>query len=227
MSRVSWIPASAGMTVSVKIAYIMKIIVGLGNPEEKYDNTRHNLGFEVIAELASKLGESGKWKGESWQNEKKFNAEIIKSSFEIGNLKLEILLVKPQTYMNRSGEAVSKIANFYKVEPKDIIVIHDDLDLLLGKMKVRTGGGAGGHHGVESVIEKLGTDGFVRVRLGIGTDQGFLGEHKRVSFNAEHFVMEQFLPNQRSKVKSMIKHAVTAIETILKEGVEKAQNQFN
>lgn len=199
----------------------MKIIVGLGNPEEKYEGTRHNLGFEVVEELARKLDLK------DWNLEKKFNAQILKSDYTLNPISLTLVLVKPQTYMNKSGEAVTKIANFFKVVPEDVIVIHDDLDLLLGKMKVRVGGGAGGHHGVESVIEKLGSDQFVRVRLGIGTDQGFLGEHKRVHFNAEHFVMEQFRASERSKVKSMLKHAVLALETILDKGVETAQNQFN
>lgn len=192
----------------------MKLIIGLGNPGEQYESTRHNLGFVVVDELKRKLDKG------TWEQNKKFKAELHKVSEDL-------LLVRPQTYMNLSGLSVASLKNFYKIDPKDIIVIHDELDLLLGKIKVRLGGGAGGHHGVESIIEKLGTDQFIRLRLGIGTKEGFLGEHKRTSFNAEHFVIDAFHPTERSKVKSMIKHALKALETLLEEGLEKAQNQFN
>lgn len=199
----------------------MKIMVGLGNPAEKYDGTRHNLGFEVVDQFYKRIANG------LWQMEKKFNAEVLQVNYPLDDTHYPLLLVKPQTFMNNSGEAVAKIVRFFKVDTKDVIVVHDDLDLFLGKMKVRLGGGAGGHHGVESVIAKLGSDQFVRVRLGIGTDQGFLGEHKRINFNAEHFVMERFLASERSKVKSMLKHGLQAIEVILEKGVEIAQNQFN
>src|SRR5258708_7303405 len=188
----------------------MKLIVGLGNPEERYAGTRHNLGFEVVDQLRRKLD-----LGE-WSLENKFKAEILKSA--------DLMLIRPQTYMNNSGMAVSAVVNFFKVTPEDVVVIHDDLDLLLGKIKVRLGGGAAGHHGVESVINALG-DQFIRVRLGIGTTEGFLGEHKRVSFNAEHFVLETFSPQEKSKVKTMHKQALKALEILLKEGLDKAQNQ--
>ena len=201
----------------------MKLIVGLGNPElkagEKYVGTRHNLGFQVLEEFRRKLNLA------DWAVEKKFKSEVLKLFHSESDE--QVLLVRPQTYMNRSGMAVAALANFYKVKPEDIIVIHDDLDLLIGKMKVRLGGGAAGHHGVESIINDLGNDGFVRVRLGIGNTQGFLGEHKRVAFNAEHFVLESFAANEKSKVKSMIKHAIQALETILEKGVQVAQNQYN
>lgn len=191
----------------------MYLIIGLGNPEDKYADTRHNLGFEVIDELRRKL-ELGKWVLED-----KFKAEVIKNS--------EVILARPQTYMNKSGLAVLKLARFYKIKPKDIIVIHDELDLLVGHMKVRIGGSDAGHHGVESIIKELGTEGFIRLRLGIGAEKTLSGEHKRVAFNAEHFVMEPFLPQERHKVKTMIKQAIKTVETILEKGIEKAQNQYN
>jgi peptidyl-tRNA hydrolase, PTH1 family len=213
----------------------VKLIVGLGNPElkagEKYVGTRHNLGFEVLEEMRKKLN-----LGE-WPVEKKFKAEILqtnsadlaKQAAHTGNIQEgeQILLVRPQTYMNKSGMAVAAVARFYKVKPEDIIVIHDDLDLLIGKMKVRLGGGAAGHHGVESIINDLGSDKFIRVRLGIGNTLGFLGEHKRSSFSAEHFVLETFEQKEKSKVKSMVKHAIQALEAVLEKGIEKAQNQYN
>lgn len=191
----------------------MYLIIGLGNPGDKYIDTRHNLGFEVVDELRRKLELS------SWVLEDKFKAEVIKNS--------EVILARPQTYMNKSGLAVLKLARFYKIKPKDIIVIHDELDLLVGHMKVRIGGSDAGHHGVESIIKELGTEGFIRLRLGIGAEKTLSGEHKRVAFNAEHFVMEPFLPQERHKVKTMIKQAIKAVETILEKGIEKAQNQYN
>lgn len=191
----------------------MKLIVGLGNPGEKYQEVRHNLGFDVISELVRKK-DYGKWKMED-----KFKAEIIKAE--------DLLLARPQTYMNHSGIAVSLIAKFYKILPEDIIVIHDDLDLHLGKIKVRIGGSGGGHHGVESIIDSLKTDEFIRVRLGIGNEKSHSGEHKRISFSAEKFVLEGFLSNEKSEVKHMLKFAVKALEILLKSGVEEAQNQFN
>lgn len=193
----------------------MKLIVGLGNPGDKYLNTRHNLGFEVIEHFRRKM-ELG-----DWQPDKKFKAEIIISNIQ------SYILVRPLTYMNLSGMAVSQIAKYYKIKPKDILIIHDDLDLLMGKMKLRLGGGAAGHHGVESIIEYLRTDGFARLRLGIGNTAGFLGEHKRTSFSAEKFVMEAFEDKERSKVKAMVKRAVQVVETYLEEGIEKAQNQYH
>lgn len=199
----------------------MKIIVGLGNPGEQYQGTRHNLGFEVVEQLVKKLGVHG-----PWSMENKFKSEIIKIP-ELPTTHQELLLVKPTTYMNQSGLAVSALKNFYKVDFQDIVVIHDELDLLLGHLKIRLGGGAGGHHGVESIISQLGTDQFIRVRLGIANDKAFSGEHKRISFQAEKFVLETFLPQESSVVKRMIKKALTGLETLLDKGLEKAQNQFN
>lgn len=191
----------------------MFLIVGLGNPGEKYENTRHNLGFEAVEYFCHKeaLGE--------WTLEDKFKAEIIKNEL--------FILARPQTYMNKSGLAVSKLANYYKVPPEKIIVVHDDLDIALGHMKVRIGGSAAGHHGVESIIEELGSDHFIRVRLGIGNLRAISGEHKQISFNAEKFVIEEFGQGEGSKVKSMLKRCLKALEVLLKDGVEKAQNQFN
>lgn len=188
----------------------MKLLVGLGNPEEKYQNTRHNLGFMVVDKLAD---------GASWSLEKKFKAEICK----LDNL----ILVKPQTYMNNSGEATKALASFYKIPPAEIVVIHDDLDLPLGKIKIRVGGSAGGHHGVESVINHLKDDKFIRVRLGIGNLSSQRSERDTQHVDIEHFVLESFLPSEKSKVKSMVKQAVKAADLILEKGVESAQNQYN
>ena len=135
----------------------MKLIVGLGNPGEKYENTRHNIGFAVLDALLHKLTPVEKI---TWKENKKFNSKVAR----IGNL----ILAKPQTFMNASGIAVAKIANFYHIEPAEIWVIHDEIDLLLEGIRIVRGRGSAGHRGVESIIKELGTDEFVRFRLGIG-----------------------------------------------------------
>ncbi len=191
----------------------MILIVGLGNPGEKFAYTRHNLGFESVELLRRKLGLG------DWSRQEKFKAEVVK--FE------ELLLVRPLTFMNQSGLSVSSLAKFYKVEPSQIIVIHDELDLPLGHIKIRVGGSDAGHHGIESLIKHLGSDKFIRVRLGISTWKAISGEHKHSSFNAEKFVVEEFQSNEKSKVKAMLKRSVKAVEAIVNVGMEKAQNQFN
>lgn len=199
----------------------MKLIVGLGNPGEKYFGTRHNLGFAVVEEFVHKhnLGD--------FKSERKFKAEIIRATFPIEGKEEEILIVRPQTYMNLSGMAVAAIANFYKIPSEDIIIIHDELDLMLGKIKIRLGGAAAGHHGVENVIEKLGTDKFARMRLGIGNTKTQLAEHKMASISPEKFVVEPFSEHEHSEAKHMLKQALHALELLLDKGLEKVQNQFN
>lgn len=197
----------------------MRIIVGLGNPEDKYSGTRHNLGFEAVDELAKK----GKGQGGSWKYEEKFKSEVLNFTLNTSRL----TLVKPQTYMNQSGRAVAAVASFYKISPEDIIVIHDELDLPLGKIKVRLGGAAAGHHGVESIIAVLNTDKFIRMRLGIGNLRTKSAEHKGQTLSAEKFVLESFMHSEKAKVKHMIKQALKALEILLSKGLDEAQNQFN
>ena len=129
--------------------------------------------------------------------------------------------------MNLSGLSVAALTNFYKIPPQDVLVIHDDLDLLLGKMKIRIGGSAAGHHGVENIIEKIGSSNFIRLRLGIGVEKTIAGERKEVHFNAEQFVIDPFEAKEKSKVKMMLKRSVQAVETLLEKGLEKAQNEYN
>jgi PTH1 family peptidyl-tRNA hydrolase len=191
----------------------MKIIVGLGNPEDKYSDTRHNLGFEILDELVRKLNL------DQWSKEDKFKSEVIKSE--------ELILVKPQTYMNKSGIAVSLIASYYKIDPEEIVIIHDELDLPLGKIKVRIGGSAAGHHGVESIIEALKSDKFIRIRLGIGNLRTQSAEHKGQTLSAEKFVLEPFMHGEKSKVKHMTKQALKALDILIEKGLFEAQNQFN
>ena len=188
----------------------MKLIVGLGNPGEKYENTRHNLGFVVLDTLLQALTPVEKT---TWQENKKFNSLMA----EIGNL----ILAKPQTSMNASGIAVAKIANFYHIEPAEIWVVHDDVDLLLEKIRIVKGRGSAGHRGVESIIKELGTTDFVRFRLGIG-HPGLGSSDKEV----ERYVLASFGRGEKSKARRMVRRAVKAIELALDKGLEKAMNQF-
>ncbi|MBI4037209.1 aminoacyl-tRNA hydrolase [Candidatus Daviesbacteria bacterium] len=185
----------------------MKLIVGLGNPGEKYVGTRHNLGWRVLDAQVSSI----KYQV-LWEESKKFKASIVKTK--------DALFVKPRTFMNSSGLAVKVLTAYYKLPATDVIVIHDDVDLPLGKIKIRLGGSAAGHHGVESVISAVG-DQFIRVRLGIGPEANL------DSINVEHFVLEKFMPNEKTKVKRMVKKAAEAIELLLEKGLETAQNQYN
>ncbi|MDD5416339.1 MAG: aminoacyl-tRNA hydrolase [Candidatus Daviesbacteria bacterium] len=193
----------------------MKLIVGLGNPESRYAGTRHNLGFAVVDEFARKCIIDNV----QFTIDQKFKSEIIKLQ--------ELILVKPQTYVNNSGMAVKLLTTYYKLPTTSLIVIHDELDLPLGKIKVRMGGAAAGHHGVESVIKALGTDQFIRVRLGIGNLRTQSGEHKGQSLSAEKFVLEPFMPKEKTLVKHMIRQAIKALDLLLEKGLESAQNQFN
>ncbi|OGE71233.1 aminoacyl-tRNA hydrolase [Candidatus Daviesbacteria bacterium RIFOXYD1_FULL_41_10] len=205
----------------------MKLIVGLGNPGEKYQNTRHNLGFGVIDKLAASVERSAS----SWKLKKELKSEIIQANYTLDASIYTLILAKPQIYMNNSGMAVKLLADYYKVKPADIIVIHDDLDLPLGKIKVRMGGSAAGHHGVESVISALGDDKFIRVRVGIGPQTGVtfhkLERHKVEHGTVEKFVLETFTSQEKTKVKKMILQSAKAVKLILEKGLEVAQNQYN
>lgn len=180
----------------------MILVVGLGNPGEKYAKTRHNLGFMVLDELAKKMDDGPKSGG--WKLENKFKSYILRFTQDDN----DIILVKPQTYMNNSGMAAIALVEYFKIDPSDLIIIHDELDLPLGKIKARMGGAAAGHHGVESIIKELGTDKFIRVRLGV---LGGIRVLRDNNFNAEKFVLEPFMPSEKSKVKHMIKQAVVDI----------------
>lgn len=191
----------------------MKIIVGLGNPGEKYLKTRHNLGFEILEKYAA-----GSMGGE-WEENEKLKCQIFKTP--------EIILAKPLTFMNNSGLAIRLLTAFYQIPTTDVVVIHDDLDMKLGRVKIRQGGSAAGHHGVESIINSLGSDDFIRLRVGIGNAQSHSGEQKKIHFSAEKFVLEPFMPKERAAVKRMIKKAVEAIASYLEYGLEVTQNQYH
>lgn len=207
----------------------MKLIVGLGNPGEKYEGTRHNLGFLVVEKF---FKDTQPMKQTVWDENKKLKSQLAK----ITVAEEEVILALPTTFMNNSGQAVSLIAQYYKIQPEDIWIVYDELDLPLGSLKIRFGGAAGGHHGVESILESLGTDKFWRFRLGIGvshaTHNNGEGEklHESVGrqkVNGADFVLGTFSQKEASEVKKMVKHTSEALQVALEKSLEKAQNQFN
>ena len=208
----------------------MKLIVGLGNPGSEYQDTRHNIGFMVIEKLAKELSREQM----SWKEEEKFKALIAK----IG----DVILVKPITFMNSSGLAVSTIMNFYKCIPSDVWIVHDDIDLPLGKIRIREKGGSAGHRGVESVIMELKTDQFVRFRLGIGRGKLFSTGDSDTSHiekgnagRAQHgrhkwdisFVLSRFTRGEAGTLKHLIKNGTEAVRIALTEGTDRAMDRFN
>lgn len=186
----------------------MILIVGLGNPGEKYKSTRHNVGFMVLDSLLRKLTRVD---DSVWEESRKFNAQVAR----VGG---DLILVKPLGFMNASGEAVSKLMNFYKILPFGLYLIHDDVDLSLGRIKISIDRGSAGHKGVESVMRYVGGKNFVRIRVGVGKD-------KRV--NTDRFVLVPFAFWEEGRLRRVIKKAVEAVEAVLKEGAEKAANRYN
>jgi peptidyl-tRNA hydrolase, PTH1 family len=189
----------------------MKIIVGLGNPGKKYENTRHNVGFLAMDKIIEKISNNQHPTSNQYpisniqylqpfKLDKKFDAEMAK--LKLGNE--DIILVKPQTFMNLSGKAVKKIVDFYKINPeKDLIVVYDDIDIPLGKTRIRAEGSAAGHNGLQSIIDELGTDRFMRVRIGIGrpasTGQSSLGGPSNELMKVEDWVLQE-LPDVEKEV---------------------------
>ncbi|MDO8583322.1 MAG: aminoacyl-tRNA hydrolase [bacterium] len=203
----------------------MKIIVGLGNPGEKYEITRHNLGFMVVEHF---LKDFEPVKSTSWENSSKFKSDIAQIEWQPKHGEIEkVVLVKPKTYMNNSGLAVKIITDFYKISAENLWVVHDDIDLPLGCMKVRFGGSAAGHHGVESIMEHLSTEKFWRFRMGIGEADSRSQVADRKLKNVEDYVLGNFVGQERGKLKDLIKRGVSAIETSLEDSLEAAMNRFN
>lgn len=208
----------------------MKLIVGLGNPGEKYQNTRHNLGFMAADLLLEKLESVEKT---FWREDKNLKSQIkIISHFSSFNSlpasrQDQLLLAKPTTFMNNSGFAVSKILKYYKIEPAEMMIIHDDLDLPFGHIRVRFAGASGGHHGVESVISQVKTDKFLRIRLGIGSSRRKDETKSRNYKNVEDYVLANIATGEKGKVRSMLKEAVKAIELILEHGIDRYISKYN
>jgi len=200
----------------------MKLVVGLGNPGEKYERTRHNLGFMTVEHF---LKDFELAKSTSWENSVKFKSDIAQIEWQPKHGVLEkVILVKPKTYMNNSGLAIQLITSYYKLPTTDVWITHDDIDLPLGSLKIRFGGASAGHHGVESVMEHLNTDKFWRFRMGIGEAGKIKNQKLR---NVEDFVLSDFTGSERGKLKDLIKKGVKAIETSLEDSLEAAMNKFN
>lgn len=185
----------------------MYLIVGLGNPEKEYANTRHNMGFNAINELAKRnniLVEKNKFKG-------LFGTGIIANE--------KVILLKPQTYMNLSGDSIKEVVDFYSIDSEKIIVIYDDIDIEKGTVKIRKKGGSGSHNGMKSVIERLNTLDFIRVRIGIGKP-----EFKNDMIN---YVIGTISQEEKDILSEGVIKATKAVEEILKNGVDIAMNEFN
>jgi peptidyl-tRNA hydrolase, PTH1 family len=202
----------------------MKLIVGLGNPGEKHTKTRHNLGFMVVDALFKDYATPK----DSFRQEKKFQADIAEITWQPKKGKEEkVILAKPTTFMNGSGSTVRTISNFYKVNSENIWVIHDEVDLPLGAMKIRFGGSSAGHKGVESIIESLKSEKFWRFRVGIGKQalkEKLLGKKLK---KIDNFVLSEFGESEKGKLREVIKRGVNAAEAALENGMEKAMNRFN
>lgn len=187
---------------------IPRLIVGLGNPEPKYDKTRHNIGFEAVDSL------SRRWQL-SWENNRRFQGLITQGWSPQRD---KIWLLKPLTYMNRSGQSVRAVLDWYKLSPESVLVVYDDMDLPLGRLRLRLSGSAGGHNGMKSLISHLGTQAFPRLRIGIG---------KSDRPEAISHVLGKFAPDEQPLVSEVLTLATEAMERSLKEGVEKAMNLYN
>jgi peptidyl-tRNA hydrolase, PTH1 family len=183
------------------------LIVGLGNPGAEYARTRHNAGFLVVNHLAEQ------WHS-AWSYEKKFNARVARA--QRGS---RVLLCEPQTYMNASGEAVSAVASFYQISARDLLVVVDDADLPLGELRLRPGGSSGGHHGLESIEQHLGTRDYSRLRIGIGRQ----GTERQI---AGH-VLGRFSSTEAVLMDKVISVASDQAECWLDAGIQKAMSQFN
>ncbi|MDU2063823.1 MAG: aminoacyl-tRNA hydrolase [Sporomusaceae bacterium] len=185
----------------------MKLVIGLGNPGREYEATRHNIGFMAVDRLA-KRWETPDWRRweEALITEQRFQAE-------------KVILVKPQTYMNLSGVAVRQLANFYKIDLADMLVIYDDMDLAVGKLRFRAKGSSGGHRGIESMIVELGDNHFSRLKVGISHPGG----RRKV---VDH-VLTPFTPEESEAIEAALARSEQAVEAWLQEGITVAMNGYN
>jgi PTH1 family peptidyl-tRNA hydrolase len=183
----------------------MYLVVGLGNPGDEYRNTRHNVGFDIIDLLSEK-----------------YNIKISRIKFKgvygEGNIEGEkVILLKPQTYMNLSGESIRELISFYKIPHDKIIVIYDDISLEVGRLRIRSKGSAGGHNGIKSIIAQLATDEFPRIKVGVGQPNSDMVKH----------VLGRFSKEDRDKVEKTFEAVSKAVETIISDNVDEAMNKFN
>ncbi|MGL5131584.1 MAG: aminoacyl-tRNA hydrolase [Planktothrix sp.] len=197
-----------------KTLIVPQLIVGLGNPENKYEQTRHNIGFEAIDALAKAwripVSENRKFKG-------KFGEGVTTSGEKIR-------LLKPLTYMNLSGQAIRAVVDWYKLPPTSVLVIYDDMDLPLGRLRLRLSGSAGGHNGMKSTISHLGTQNFPRLRIGIGKPKSISGTMERETVS---YVLGKFSATEMQIMEQVLKWTGEAIDLSLHQGVEKAMSLYN
>ena len=185
----------------------MYIVAGLGNPESKYDKTRHNIGFRLIDELAVRNGITF--------SDRKHNGLVGKGIIS-GE---KVILLKPLTYMNLSGECVGPAADYYKVEPENVIILFDDISLDVGRIRIRKKGSAGGHNGIKSIIAHLGSENFPRLKFGVGD--------KPKEMDLADYVLGRFSSQDEATVSEGIKRACEAVECMIGEGCDAAMNKYN
>jgi len=186
----------------------MKVIVGLGNPGEKYAGSRHNVGFMLLDALARDLDLGGQWREQD-------NAAVMTVIKEAEKM----ILVKPLTYMNESGRAVAPILHWHKIDPRDLLVIHDDIDLPVGMVRIRPKGSSGGHNGIKSVIEHIGTQNFPRMKIGIG--------RPNADESVIDHVLRSFLPEEEEAIRLAVERLIPAVKCWSAEGIDMAMNRFN
>ena len=184
----------------------MRIIVGLGNPGAQYANTPHSIGFEAVDAIASEIGAS-------WEEKRQFKCLWAKGNFAGQS----VILAKPQTYMNLSGESVAPLVRYSNATAADLLVIQDDIDLPVGRLRVRKNGSCGGHNGIRNIIERLGTQEFVRLKIGVGKDKSNVIAH----------VLGKFDPATRQTMDRVVAAAVKAAAAILRDGPDRAMNAYN
>jgi len=192
----------------------MILVVGLGNPGRKFQKTRHNLGFEILNTFKKENGFS------NWQEKKGLGSKISQARLA----RKKIILAQPQTFMNSSGRAAKLLINNYGLKTKDLIIVHDDISLAKGEIKISRAKGAAGHKGVQSIIDETGTKDLIRLRVGIG-----LGPESQESEKIEEFVLKKFNPEEKKifKEKKTKERAGQALELIIRKGEEAAMNEFN
>ena len=191
-----------------KAGSISWLVVGLGNPGSKYENTRHNMGFMAVEMLEEREHfRCSKLRFRAWT-----------ASCELGGEK--VLVMKPQTYMNLSGEAVGEAARFYKIPPERVLVISDDISLPAGKLRIRAGGSAGGHNGLKSIIQHLGTDRFPRIKVGVGSPQ-------QAGYDVVDWVIGKPVGEDRKVLEQALERAAEAVPVVIADGPDRAMNRFN
>jgi peptidyl-tRNA hydrolase, PTH1 family len=186
------------------------MVVGLGNPGSQYEFTRHNIGFRIIDNLALSIETE-------FKKIKSYDSLISRGKINNHNL----MLVKPQTYMNLSGKSVSKIVSYYRISFQDLLIVYDDLNLELGQIRIRKRGSAGGHKGVESIIQYLNSEDIPRLRIGIGKPS------INSNFDYASYVLSNFNNNEKDKISEVIQLSTEAIKTVIEDGLEKAMRKYN